>query len=130
MTISLHQDKVKKIVQQCQLMRKRRKMSVGRMTATTQAVLPAPLHFKEIQRLKNVAIKAGRSYDTVLDVSTKGDQKLPWLMEELQKGNGRLIHQKTSNLVIESDASLFGWGALADGAACGLQKKGSYTSMS
>ena len=60
MTISLPQEKVEKIKQEARVMIQKRCVSLreltcllGRMSATSQAVLPAPMCYRQLQILKN-----------------------------------------------------------------------------
>ena len=39
---------------------------IGRMTATTQAILPTPLHYRNLQQLKNRAYQKSQSFETSL----------------------------------------------------------------
>ena len=71
MTMSLPKEKVTKITQACETMLKQPSTTVqelsrmiGRLTATVQAVLPAPLCYRHLQWLKNEAFRKSHSYST------------------------------------------------------------------
>ena len=83
--------------------------------AATMAILPAPLFFRALQEEKNKAMRQAESYHAEVRLSEAAGQELQWWMEEVQKWNGRSIWQKIPDLTIELDASLLGWGAIADG---------------
>ena len=89
------------------------------MTATTQAILPAPLHYRNLQWAKNVAVKESQSFETSLSLGPVARQELEWWLKEVPKWNGRSIAMKNPALVIETDASLLGWGARAGDESTG-----------
>ena len=79
--------------------------------ATTLAVLPAPLHYRELQRLKIDQLKATQSFETRIPLNNKAKEELQWWSKMLNSWNGHPILPLTPDLVIETDASLLGWGA-------------------
>ena len=84
---------------------------IGRMSAASQAVLPAPLRFRSLQRAKNKAFRRTQSFETVVNLNQEIKTELTWWAEELSKWNGRKLSLDQPSLVIETDASLLGWGA-------------------
>ena len=46
-------------------------------------------------------------------------EELQWWLEQLAIWNDRDIHQPPPDLVIETDASLIGWGAICQGVQTG-----------
>ena len=46
-------------------------------------------------------------------------EELLWWVHQLATWNGRTILSKTPDLVVESDASLLGWGAVSGGLRTG-----------
>ena len=68
MTLTLPEEKVQKILRGCQRVLKKDKVSVrvllrliGMMSVTSLAVLPASLHYRELQELKIRHLKATQS---------------------------------------------------------------------
>lgn len=57
-------------------------------------------------------------------MSAEARQELTWWSEQVCKWNGRSVTLGEPDLVIETDASLLGWGAQMQGKTCGLSKKG------
>ena len=126
MTLALPEEKLSKIVQDCSRVLAREKLTVrclarliGRMSAATQAIMPAPLFYRGLQGLKNAAFKSSQSYDTEITLSPEARQDAMWWTNEVRKWNGKSILTPAPDLTIESDASLLGWGASADTTATG-----------
>ena len=94
--------------------------TVGKMNAMSQGIPPAPLFYRALQRDLTRALEAGgQSYETTCLLSVEAREELQWWTSYLEQWNGKslLIHQP--DLVIESDASLRGWGAAAQGITTG-----------
>ena len=117
MVISPPDDKVNHLVQACSKAIHQGKLSVqelsmliGRMTATMMAVLPAPLCYKNLQRLKNQAFQHSQSFGTVVQLDQCVKDELEWWMWELKTWTGRQILPPLPDITLETDASLLGWG--------------------
>ena len=126
MTLSLPKDKVIKIKQNCLDLVSRQSVSardlaqlIGRLTATNQAVLPSPLHYRSLQILKTKALHAGGSYDHQVQLDEESKQELIWWSSKLSMWNGKALVRPHPNIVIKSDASLVGWGAVCQNAKTG-----------
>ena len=118
MTLTLPEEKVQKILKGCQSTLHKDIVSVrdlsrliGMMSAATLAVLPAPLHYRELQHLKIRTHSPSRLW-YFLDMELKAE--VEWWIEMLNRWNGHLILPLTPDLVIETDASLLGWGAATE----------------
>lgn len=74
------------------------------MTASIPAVLPAPLHYRGLQRMRNYLLKRHRSYDTGEALSRDSITYLDWWLDHLQSQNGRSISSPAASLVLETDA--------------------------
>ena len=118
MTLTLPEGKVQNIIKECQSALCKEVVSVrdlsrliGMMSATTLAVLPAPLHYRELQEMKIHALKTSQSFDTIVHLNEKSRKELQWWVATLKKWNGRPILPLKPDLIIETDASLLGWGA-------------------
>ena len=122
MRISLPQEKVQQINQDCEWALRQETLSVrdlsrliGRMTATMQAVLPAPLCYRSLQRLKNKTFSQTQSYMTRVTLDHCAKEELLWWKTQLQHWNGKAMIRPTPDIVVETDASLLGWGAVSEG---------------
>ena len=85
MTMSLPEEKVKSMAMACQVILNQEKVTVrelsrvlGKMTAASQAVLPAPLCYRNLQRVKNSAYARAQSYKAVIPLDTLAQEKLQW----------------------------------------------------
>ena len=91
---------------------------IGKMSATIQAVHPAPLNYRSIQRLKHAALRGG-GYDKQIALNQESRKDLEWWTENLSRWNGRPLQESSPILTIETDASLTGWGAFCQGVMTG-----------
>jgi len=68
-------------------------------------------HYRSIEICKSKAISSGLDYDdhAILDEHAKAD--LLWISDNITSFNGKPILDPDTNVYIESDASLTGWGA-------------------
>ena len=84
---------------------------IGHLTATVQAILPAPLCYRQLQRLKNKTFRTSHSYSTkvILEPGARQDQQ--WWKDHLNKWNGKAVLHQPPDMFMETDASLLGWGA-------------------
>ena len=114
MRISLPKEKVARIREECQSALQEKAISIrdlnqliGRLTATIQAVLPAPLHYRNLQRIKNQALRRFQDFRTVmiLDRNAREEQN------NLGNWNGKAVLQSTTDMIAETDTSLLEWGA-------------------
>ena len=108
MTLTLPEEKLARIIQDCsralnQLVLTVRFLArlIGRMSAATQAILPAPLFYRGLQNLKNAAFRRSQSYDSEVSLSQAAKQDLQWWIREVKKWNGRRILAETPDLVID-----------------------------
>ena len=88
---------------------------VGKLNSTALAVLPAPLHYRELQNLKISSLHKMESYNAQTALSAAARDDLSWWLGQLQRWNGRSFIVKRPEVVIQSDASLRGWGAVYQG---------------
>ena len=85
---------------------------LGKLVATKPAVFRAPLHYRALQHLKISRMRAGQEVATI---PPKADKDLTWWHTQLPMHPCSPIVQKEASVVIESDASLKGWGANCEG---------------
>ena len=118
MTMSLPEEKIKSIARACQTILKQETVTVrelsrvlGKMTAASQAVLPAPLCYCNLQRVKTLAYARTQSYEAVVPLDTLAQEELQWWCEFVKNWNGKAILAPRLQMTIESDASQLGWGA-------------------
>ena len=103
---------------------------IRKMTSVTQAIPPAPLFYRNLQREVSWALaRNNQSYDVPCHLSLEGKEELQWWIDHLSDWNGKsLIRSQRPDVVIESDASLRGWGVTSNGVNTGgpwnAQEKG------
>jgi hypothetical protein len=123
MTLKLPKDKIKDIVTRCQEMvredqktvRKLAKL-IGKLTAASQAVLPAPLFYRRLQMQKTKGLcNGGQSYESIVCLTTDCKKELRWWIQELSNSNGKAIIAPMPDMVITTDASKVGWGGIVKG---------------
>jgi hypothetical protein len=133
MTLHLPDYKVEAIKADCNNLIARHDVSVrelsqliGRLTASIQAIFPAPLHYRHLQHLKLQALAQRKGYDATIALSKEAEEELHWWLVHLNAWNGRAILHPSPDLTIETDASIRGWGAVCQGVetaggGCGLR---------
>lgn len=118
MTFSVTREKLSSLRSECKALLKVGEMSVrslakiiGIMTSVKPAILPAPLHYRGLQELKNDSLNLHHSYDSMVPLSSKAKTDLEWWMEKSFVWNSKPILPAQPSLTLESDASNHGWGA-------------------
>ena len=123
MTLALPQQKITAIQDECLSLLRSDVVSVrqlarliGKLTASVLAILPAPLHFRQLQMAQSKALLSGhQSYETILPLTPECKGELCWWLQSLEACNGRNIITPTADLVITTDSSSLGWGAECQG---------------
>ena len=93
---------------------------IGKLNAASQAVFPAPLFYRHLQRdLKGALARGSQNYDSSLQLSRASREEVQWWQEHLTLWNGRALLSHRKQLVIQSDASMTGWGAVREGLRTG-----------
>ena len=86
---------------------------IGRLNAAAQAVFPAPLFYRHLQRdLQQALSQNGQDYNSSLQLSREAREEIQWWQQHLSQWNGRSLIRHQEQMVICSDASLAGWGAV------------------
>ena len=126
MILSLPEEKVVTIKQQCSEMLEKEKVSlrelaklVGRLSASMMAILPAPLQYRGLQRQQIFELKNQGSYDHRVTLTEEAKEEINWWLFYLDFYNGRSLIISPPQIVIQTDASKTGWGA-----ACRNQSTG------
>ena len=89
---------------------------LGSLVAAHPAVLPAPLYFRHLERVKfKAALRGG--YDSRVCVDPQIRKEMSWWLDRLITNNGSNLQITHWDLFIESDASMQGWGASCKGAS-------------
>ena len=97
---------------------------IGKLTASIQAIFPAPLHYRNLQQLKHQAVSRDRNFNSRIPLSVEAIGELRWWLAHLDAWNGRALLHPSPDLIMETDASRMGWGAVCQGVrtgGCGLR---------
>jgi hypothetical protein len=118
MSFSLPEDKILKIQASCKEVLSDKHLTVrvlaqllGQLNACAAAVLPAPLHFRQLQMLKTRALIQGQSYEAPVNLSPECREELRWWIHHLEIWNGKGMITPGPDMILTSDASKRGWGA-------------------
>ena len=113
-------EKLEKIRKECKSVRAQGHLTVrrlahliGLLTSTIPAVLPAPLHYRILQRL------SCHCYNTVIPLDQDALKDLDWWIVHATGSNGKPIKLPKAERMMESDASTTGWGASCQGVQTG-----------
>ena len=84
------------------------------LTSTVQAILQARLQFRYLQQQQIATLKRSVSYMTAM-----AKEELAWWIKKLELSNGRAIMQPLSQILMQTDTSKKGWGAVGQGIRTG-----------
>ena len=119
--ISLPKDKVKSIKRECSKVLANQSITVrelarllGKLSASIQAVFPAPLHYRSLQAVKKQTLAKQGSYESPVIWSPAALEELKWWRDHLAAWNGKALQSEPPTLIIETDASTMGWGACCE----------------
>ena len=119
MTVTLPHEKVHLIIQECLSLSRKlcetiRKVArvLGLLVSTFSAVEFGPLHYREIEKQKIQALKISKGdFDCKMLVTDNMKIDLHWWISNLASQKRRIDHGN-AQIVITSDASQLGWGAV------------------
>ena len=84
---------------------------IGKLVTTFPAVRYGPLHYRELEKEKILALRLNRgNFKAVAKLGAKEKLDLDWWLSNLTDSFG-LIQANEADLVIQTDASGLGWGA-------------------
>ena len=84
----------------------------GKLVSTLQAVIPANLQCRFLQMLQIKSLMLGKTYETKVDLTIEAQEELAWWINQIDQSNGRSVISPSPDIVITSDASNAGWGAV------------------
>ena len=87
---------------------------VGKMstTCTSQVIPPAPLLFRHLQMaLSDTLNRNHQCYEAQVPLTEHCKEELMWWDTHMINWNGKSLLKKEVDLIIDSDASLIGWGS-------------------
>ena len=89
------------------------------VVGTRLAVLPAPLHYRQLQRLVTQSFRKFPSFDAKVSLDVGAKKDLEWWAQNITTWNGQNIHPKPTDVRMKMDASKVGWGAICEEAKTG-----------
>jgi len=92
---------------------------IGKLTATLPAIFPAPLWYRELQQPKNQAFQSSHSFEASVLLTQEALLELDWWSSKMSLVNGKKILTQELDMVMETDASMLGWGAVCNGTRTG-----------
>ena len=93
---------------------------LGKMTATSNVIPPAPLFYRHLQMDLAKALRADvQNYETELRLSSASKEELIWWDTHLVRWNGKSVMTRDPELTIDSDAPKLGWGATSQEVSMG-----------
>ena len=131
--LSLNKTKIQKVVSRCQNLLNNPQTSIleltrliDLLTSTIQAVLLARLNCRllQIQQISSLLENLSHLDKIVLNENSKIELK--WWVQNLELRNGRALIQLPAEVLIQTDASIKGWGQRAmepQQGGCGLLRK-------
>ena len=119
MTISLPQKKLQSIKQMYQDLYQNPETTVleltkvlGHLTSTILAILAAKLHCHFLQQQQIQALKKNGSYESQVLLNKESQLDLLWWVKNIEIYNGRSLIQLPAQALLQTGASLTGWGAV------------------
>ena len=93
---------------------------LGKLNHATQAILPAPLFYRNLQSCLRVALEEGnQEYSSPIHLTEDCRMELQWWEKHLTNWNGRSLILPPLTMAIETDASTISWGANHQGIRTG-----------
>ena len=85
---------------------------IGRFVAAFQGCLHGPLHYRQLESDKISALKKSQGdYHAPVTLSNLAQQDLHWWIQNIQNAKNPINHPNPT-IILESDASNMGWGAV------------------
>jgi len=88
---------------------------IGLIVSTFPAVYPGPLHYRFLEKEKTQALQLTQSYQAKMKLSQLAIEELNWWMKNVEDCNGKPIQIQDPSVILTTDASKRGWGAVLNG---------------
>ena len=93
---------------------------VGKMSATSQVIPPDPLFYRHLQMALSATLNQHHQcYEALVPLTTECREELMWWDTHMINWNGKSLLKKEVDMIIDSDASLTGWGATSQNQRTG-----------
>lgn len=126
MIVTLPEEKIVNLISECRKLYNKQKTTIrdvakviGILISVFPAVQYGQLHYRQLERekIENLNNSKG-NFDTKMKITDSMKVELKWWLDNI-KTQFRIIDQGTPKMVITSDASSLGWGAVCNGAKIG-----------
>ena len=88
--------------------------AIGKLVAAFPAFYQGPLHYRSLERLKTQQLYIHGSWNAQILLSQAATQEILWWINNAHSQNGKPIRIPPVDVVMSSDASDSGWGALIE----------------
>ena len=116
--VFLPTEKVKKIINMAKFLLSKKSVVVqdvasfiGLIINAFHTIFEVPLHYRVLERDKIAGLGISRDFDRVTQLSDVSRSEFLWWIENEEKKNGEPIRAKKPSFLLQTDASLLGWGA-------------------
>ena len=118
MTISLTTIKKQKLLSFCDELLSVQKTTIrklaqllGKFSSSFIAVTFGKLHYRSLERCKTNELKLNKgNFDKIITISSSAKEDIQWWRSNIMESYSQIL-KPTPTLVINTDASSFGWGA-------------------
>ena len=126
MTISLTDEKATSLAEHCKILMALNRVKIrevaqvlGKIISSLPGVMHGALYHRSIERDKAQALKENAgNFDAYMTLSNGSKEELNWWVRNVQKSYN-LISHGNPDIVITTDASLTGWGAVYENQSTG-----------
>ena len=126
MTISLPAQKLmamlrttRRLAEKTQAPLRKTSQILGIMVATHPAILPVPLHYRHLEKIKAHYLSHGFAFDDLVPLNEDIQSDLKWWIQEASFYKGLPLQITHWDLTIVSDTSKQSWGANCQGTNTG-----------
>ena len=117
MTVSLPPAKIENILKKCHIMLNSPKTTfhelaslIGTLQSTMEAIIPAALYVRQLQMHQTKSLLKSQNYQSIIQLKSQCKEEIFWWTQQMTLWNGKQILSQNPDLIIETDASLKGWG--------------------
>lgn len=89
---------------------------IGLLMASIQAIFPAPLHYRALQRLQFAHLRESESYADCISLDPEAKDEIGWWIQNMEAWNGRAIFCAAPEITKVSNASTLGLGRALRGS--------------
>jgi hypothetical protein len=127
MTVTLTAERKHKLVQSCREIRNKHKISIrdlarviGLIVASFPAVKYGPLHYRKLENVKKLALRASHgNFDREIALTEAGKRELDWWMHNTHTAYNDVCQSEPDIVICTDASSQKGWGALCLGVRSG-----------